>query len=357
MDLYKKSDGWFWQRLKRVMLEVNQIDPPDQSFTHIRFDGFDLFFSNAPLVDKRGIGRTCQAQLQELSSKSVETVATEQVSGKSVHFYASIHWCPDILPKNSVIMIHDVIPLMFPEMFSEAIVGEWESRYKRIAAQAVHIITISQSNVVEIGRLLDVPLEKITLIYNGVTPMPAVDAGNHALPVQPYVVFLGADDRHKNLDVVLQALVRDKLSGVDLVLIGDNKTQSVIQEIERLGLSARVHFMGRLEDAQIGYVLKHSQGLVSPSLYEGFGLPPMEAALLGVPAICSNRPAMSETLESAAIFVEPDDVEGWASAIHQLVYEPETGSTLGKAAQSHVATFTWEVSVQKLLDVLATFAK
>jgi glycosyltransferase involved in cell wall biosynthesis len=292
-----------------------------------------------------------------MASGKVETVPTGGAVGRFVHFYTSVHWCPDVLPENSVVMIHDVIPLLFPGQFPASVVGEWKYRYKRIVAHARHIVTISQASAIEIGRQLDVPQEKITVIYNGVTRLPVADAPEITLPARPYVVFLGADDRHKNLGVVLQALALELLSGVDLVLIGDNKTQSVVQHVEQLGLSARVHFMGKLADDQIGHVLSHSKGLVFPSLYEGFGLPPMEAALLGVPAVCSSRPAMSETLESVALFVEPDDVQGWASAIHRLVYEPEVGNSLGKMAQSRISTFTWDASVQKLLEVLAPLAK
>lgn len=352
----------FLRKLKWVMFDQASDLFADKSFSRIRFQDFDLLFSNGPLADPRGIGRVCREQLKaltELSGLPVETVQSVEASTRhSVHFYTSIHWCPDVLPPNTVVMIHDVIPLMFPKQFAD-VVAEWETRFKVIAEQAAHIVTISESSAVEISRFLKVDHGKITPIYNGVTQLPVAEPATATvtLPERPYVVLFGAYGPHKNMDIVLQALARDEISGVDLLTIGDNKNRTVLQKVESLGLSARVHFMGKLNDAEAGYVLSRSKGLVFPSIYEGFGLPPMEAALLGVPSICANRPAMNETMEDVALFVEPHDVQGWSSAIGRLVYEAGLGSELGQAARSRVLSFTWDAAVRKLLDVLTSSAK
>ncbi|MFS2112678.1 glycosyltransferase family 4 protein [Herbaspirillum frisingense] len=354
----------FLRKLKWVMFDPAADLFADSSFSRIRFQDFDLLFANGPLADPRGIGRVCREQLRALTKLSglpVETVQQAEAgtgTRRSVHFYTSIHWCPDVLPSNTVVMIHDVIPLMFPKQFGD-VIAEWKNRFKAIAAQAGHIVTISESSAQEISRFLEVPREKITAIYNGVTQLPAGDPAEAAvtLPAHPYVVFFGAYGPHKNMDIVLQALARDEISGVDLVAIGDNKNRTVLRKVEALGLASRVHFMGKLNDAQAGHVLTCSKGLVFPSLYEGFGLPPMEAALLGVPSICSNRPAMNETMADVALFVEPDDVQGWSNAIHRLVSEAGLGSELGQAARSRVLSFTWDAAARKLLDVLTRSAK
>jgi glycosyltransferase involved in cell wall biosynthesis len=352
----------FLRKLKWVMFDPAADLFNDRSFSRIRFQDFDLLFSNGPLADPRGIGRVCREQLKaltELSGLPVETVQqAEAGTRRIVHFYTSIHWCPDVLPSNTVVMIHDVIPLMFPRQFGDVIV-EWNNRFKAIAAQAGHIVTISESSAQEISCFLEVPREKITPIYNGVTQLPAAEPAEAAvtLPERPYVVFFGAYGPHKNMDIVLQAMVRDEISGVDLVAIGDNKNRTVLRKVEALGLSARVHFMGKLNDAQAGHVLTCSKGLVFPSLYEGFGLPPMEAALLGVPSICSNRPAMNETMADVALFVEPDDVQGWSNAIRRLACDADLGSELGQAARSRVLSFTWDAAARQLLEVLTPSAK
>lgn len=251
-------------------------------------------------------------------------------------------------------MIHDVIPLLYPEHFPTAVVQEWEKRYYSIARQADHIVTISEASANAIVKTLGVPRDKISVVHNGVSEMPVAESCSYALPKKPYVVFLGSYDHHKNLEVVLLALNEEPARHVHLVMIGDNK--GCADRVARLGLSDRVHFAGRLTDAEVGLALKKSIGLVFPSLYEGFGLPPLEAAALGVPSICSNRPAMNELIIEGALFCEPDDPKSWANAIWKLKTDRYDRSQL-LALQEKVATeYNWEKSAKSLLSTLGRVA-
>ena len=165
-------------------------------------------------------------------------------------------------------MIHDVIPLIFPELFPDAS-KEWATRYKAIAQQAKVIVTISESSAKDISRLLGVPKERIHVIYNGVSKLPIDQNSRINLPTLPYVVFFGSHDHHKNISVVLHALQDPSLAKVALVMIGDNK--DCLQQVKELGLEKQVYFLGRLNDAEVGYVINSALALVFPSLYEGFG--------------------------------------------------------------------------------------
>jgi len=249
----------------------------------------------------------------------------------------------------TVVMVHDVIPLLFQDAFPISIVQEWKLRYSRIARSASRVVTISASSARDVSSCLGIPQHRLSVVANGVTPLPEGTPAVEAMSV-PYFVYLGAFDHHKNLDVVLQALGDDRCRSFHLVMIGDNMSSR--ERVRALGLDARVHYFGRIPDVDVRYVLQGAVAMVFPSLYEGFGLPPLEAALLGVPAICSRRPAMTETLEGAALFAEPDDPSQWADAMLRVGTDPELRERLAEKAKARAQTFTWDRAVRELYDVL-----
>lgn len=372
-----KAHPWLWERLKHEVLFNNTLaskircklwerfthrmflndgiqQETDPEFIQITLDNLGIYFANGPLEDQRGIGRVSRellVQLKKLADHSMPPAnnAPPAVASK-IYFYSSIHWCPDTLPMPCIVMIHDVIPLLFPMEFPDAIRNAWENRYKAIAAQATRIVTISQSSADDISRLLGIPDNKISVIYNGITDLPIATTVQPTLPDKPYLVFLGSHDHHKNVNVVLQALHILRDEDIHLVMIGDNK--KCMAQVKEMNLEHRVHFSGRLNDQDTGYIIKHALALVFPSLYEGFGLPPMEAALLGTPTICSRRPAMTELLEGRAIFVEPDVPGEWADAILNLKLDPKLRETILSRAIDHVRGFTWQASAMRLHDIL-----
>ncbi|MDT7521967.1 FkbM family methyltransferase [Rhodoferax sp. TBRC 17198] len=336
----------FWRRLEAIALESHS---PSTDYITLSFDDFSLNFAKGPLSDSRGIGRVSRELLKHLTASASPKEADAEK--KEIHFFTSIHWCPDVLPSNSVVLIHDVIPLLFPEEFPEGIVKEWRGRFKSIAQSASKIVTISQASAESIVKLLNVPPENVSVVHNGVSKLPVADNLDLPLPVAKFFVFLGANDWHKNLEVVFQALLHDEAADLHLVMIGKN--HQCLARVTQLGLQKRVHFLGALSDAEVGYVLTRSAGLVFPSLYEGFGLPPLEAALIGVPSICSSRPAMTELIPTGNVFCAPDNPGDWARAMVKTAK-----ATAGKADVTELSVFieknyTWDRTVAKLLQVFA----
>lgn len=311
----------------------------------------------AVLRDDRGIGRVAAALLRELrglAARAAASGAAADVGVPDVHVFASVHWCPAELPHPSVVMVHDVIPLLLPERFPRE-VDDWREVYLPIIRQADRIVTVSHHSAAGIARHLGIPSEQIRVIHNGVSRLPVGSRPGVLLPASPYLVYLGAYDAHKNLEVVLDALCDPQLEGLALVLIGGNRPYR--RRVAERGLGRRVWFLGRLSDPQVGHVLAHSVALVLPSLAEGFGLPPLEAAMLGVPSVCSRRPPMTEILgPEAALFAEPDDPAEWRQAILRLWRDAALRQRLGMAAQTRAEHYRWDLGAAELVEVCAALA-
>jgi glycosyltransferase involved in cell wall biosynthesis len=305
-------------------------------------DDIEIKFSLQPLKDERGIGRVAKEQynyfLKNLSRKR------EDKRYKTIYFHSSIHWCSKKLPKNTVIMIHDVIPMVFPELFPEANY-QWTHQLYDIAGQANLIITISQTSKKDIVDYLDISPSKIEIVNNGVSHLPVNENYEQNLPKE-YFVYLGSYDPHKNLNVILEALTEEKAKNFHLVMIGSNSECKPY--VEELGIKDRVHFLGRLSDADIGFVLKNAIALLFPSLYEGFGLPPMEAGLLRVPSICSNKPTMTEFLDGVVLYADPFDEKSWLKQMKKI-REQTVREKFSALVYERVGKFTWEKSCSSLL--------
>ena len=336
------------QKLKRLYFLVFRNIFSKEPFIKMQMNNYNLYFSSAALVDHRGIGRVSREILNEFQKLSV--VEGETKINEDVYFYSSIHWCPKLLPPNSIIMIHDVIPLIFPEKFKETN-DRWLRDFKKIANQAKQILTISHSSAKDISRLLDIPASKIQVVYNGVSELPVALKLNIELPEMPYIAILGSNDPHKNLEIALESMLDPSISNISLVCIGDPK--GLKESVRTLGLEKRVYILGRLPDEEVGFILKNSLVLVFPSLYEGFGLPPLEAALLGTPSICSKRPAMTEILDGACLFADPYNKSEWVEAIKMLRDNPTRRQEIATSAKLKAKSFGWSQTALKIDSVIS----
>ncbi len=264
------------------------------------------------------------------------------------------------LRKPFIITVHDLVRICFP--FSREGVRDRAGLKLDVLGlkRAEHIIAVSACTKADLVKRLGISEEKITVVYNGVDrrlfrPVPGKDLGF------PFVLYVGTDRPRKNLSVLLEALAILKkgggtLSGLKLVKAGnsgrsDSFRQSTISEMRRLGLDDEVVFVEHVPDEELPGYYCSALALVMPSLYEGFGLPIVEAMACGCPVICSNNSSLPEVAGEASLFFAPDDSNRLACLIQQLASEPSLRDELVQKGFRRVQQFSWEKAAHETLKV------
>ncbi|MFQ3616072.1 MAG: glycosyltransferase family 1 protein [Cyanobacteriota bacterium] len=242
----------------------------------------------------------------------------------------------------SVVMVHDLIPLRFPNWRSPLTI--YAKYYVPLVLnQSLHIVCNSQATADDIIRFYNISAHKIT-------PIPLAHQANHFrwldLPTSNYFVYLGRQDPYKNLHRVLDAFAMlPRCQDYELWLVGSTDPRfapDLIAHAKALGIAAQVKFLDYVPYAELPQVLNRAIALLFPSLWEGFGFPVLEAMACGTPVITSNRSAMPEVAGDAALLVNPEDTRAIAHAMQRLIAEPDVRSHLRTAGLARARQFSWE---------------
>lgn len=262
-----------------------------------------------------------------------------------------------------VVTIHDVTPIDHPEWNRPGFSAWYRFLLPRLVGSARYVVTVSEFSR---NRLLDVTgvdPERIITIPIGVSdtfrPMARADRDatlrNMDLPSKDYFLGLGANSPRKNLAGLLRAweqVLPEVNANLWLVVIGDTDTQAIFAPGDRVSKPPRVHFTGHVPDKVLPALYGSALALVFPSLYEGFGLPPLEAMACGTPVIAGNRTSIPEVVGSAGILVDPTNTAEIARAILGVVREPRVRRDLAAAGLRRAGRFTWDVTARRTWQVL-----
>ncbi len=273
---------------------------------------------------------------------------------------------PLVPPHRTVVTIHDLIPLVLP-----AYRGSWLVRaYTRLAAagarRARAIIADSECSRRDIIARLGVDAARVRVIYLAADaryrPVEDVRAARakYALP-EKYLLYLGGYDQRKNVRVIIQAFARLPefyAAGYRLVLAGvqlgaDSEFFPNPQRIAReAGLpDDAVQFIGWVEEEDKPALYADAAVFLFPSLYEGFGLPPLEAMACGAPVIASNASSLPEIVGDAAIQVSPNDAAAWAEALRVVLTDDARRAHLRARGLAQAGKFSWERAAEETLAV------
>jgi glycosyltransferase involved in cell wall biosynthesis len=280
--------------------------------------------------------------------------------------YHSTHYVlPAVVPCPAVVTIHDIIHLLYPEFLPNALAFFYAHRMiRRSLTRGTQIIAGSQNTKTDLLDHFDVNGEKIRVIYYGVAdrfcrriPKENLEAKLEKLGIRrPYLLFVGNPKPHKNLDNLVKAFAKARsLEPFDahLVCVGGNgsETVRVRQRVLELGIEDRVTFTGWVPDDDLPAIYQGAELFVYPTLYEGFGLPVVEAMASGIPVITSDKSALKEVAEGYADLVNPVDVGEMANAIAHCMSDGEHRAALSELGRRRAADFRWEQTARKTLEL------
>jgi alpha-1,3-rhamnosyl/mannosyltransferase len=260
-----------------------------------------------------------------------------------------------------VLTIHDVSYARHPEWYPYR--RDWARRafYRRSARSAARILTDSQFSASEITGVYGIPASRITVVPLGVSQAfgaPSTVQGPSLPAAGPYLLHVGDLHERRNLAVVVNAVVAARRRGgtsaaTSLVLAGVDRGvgHDVHAIAANAGMAAAVVMLGPVDEARLHALYRGATALVYPSLYEGFGLPVLEAMASGTPVLASRAASMPEVLGDAGMLLDPLDTDAWVRGIVTVVGDPQVRERMRAAGRTRAAAFTWARTARATLGV------
>ncbi|MGI8420340.1 MAG: glycosyltransferase family 4 protein [Candidatus Levyibacteriota bacterium] len=282
-------------------------------------------------------------------------------------FFSMTHYAPRFSPVPTVVSIMDVAYEHFPELFNQADLYQLKNWTKYSVHNAKRVLTISDSSRDDIIKIYGSSPEKVKTIYPGIKEIASLEPhvfGMNQLQAKydisdNYVLFVGTLQPRKNIARLIEAFAKvsqEKLQDkpLDLVIIGRKGWlyEEILAAPEKFGISDRVKFLEGIQDDELNIFYKHALCYVLPSLYEGFGLPVIEAMQRGCPVITSNVSSMPEAGGDAALYVDPKNVDDIVEKITLLVTDKKMREDLIEKGKKQVKKFSWKKAAKETLEVL-----
>ena len=285
--------------------------------------------------------------------------------GADVFFFpAHYSFFPILSRVPKVVCIHDTIPERFPDLIFPTKRNHlfWNAKTALAKWQATRIMTVSDASAADIAALLRVPRARIDVVTEGAEAVfrpirdPAMQRAaraRHGLPEgAPLLVYVGGFNRHKNVLRLIEAMpaILAACPDAHLAIVGRTVGERFWDNIDELKAGAsrdvrasdRIAFTGEISDAEMADLLSGAQALVMPSLWEGFGLPALEAMSCGVPVLASDRGSLPEVVGAAGLYFDPGDGTALAAQAVRLLTAPGLQAALAAKALAQAATFSWD---------------
>jgi glycosyltransferase involved in cell wall biosynthesis len=284
------------------------------------------------------------------------------------------YFAPPLLgARKTLVTVHDLIPLILPAYRGSLLVRTYTGLAAIAARRAAAILTDSHSSKKDIVTLLRVPSQRVRVVHLAASEAfkPVVDEARlaevrrkYALP-EKYILYLGGFDQRKNLETLVAAYAAvdaHLTEETGLVLAGRLPTRDSDffpdprPMVERWGLQGKVVFAGWVEEEDKPALYSGASLFVFPSLYEGFGLPVLEAMSCGAAVIASNSASLPEITGDAAVLVDPGDADGLAAAITRLLESAALREELALRGLQRASLFSWQETVAQTLDAYRSVA-
>ncbi len=333
---------------------------------------------SAPLT---GVQRYTRELLQRAPEGVTEIVPPYPLSGAVGHLWEQCVlplrsrnrtlWSPGntgpLAVRNQVVTIHDLATIDHPEWFSRRFATWYNFLLPRLVQRVAHIITISHFTKQRLMERCAVSEDRISVIPNGVaelfTPQDAAMVRRTReqlkIPSEHYLLAIGSLDQRKNLArqlSVWRKIQHDVPNDLWLVLFGGTATSGIFRHTQAHDIPPRVHVVGYVPDDLLAPLYAGALVFLYLSLYEGFGLPVLEAMASGTPVLTSNQSALPEVAGDSAICVNPYHEDEIASALLTLIGDASLRATLSEKGRTRSEQFSWENSAHSTFEVLKSLS-
>jgi len=280
-------------------------------------------------------------------------------------FHATHYVLPALTPSKTVVTIHDCIHLMFPDYLRHWLGHAYARASLYTAAhKSDRIFTVSEQSKRDILKFFNVPPDKIVVTPNAIDDRFSVPPSEeYVLQIREryqlshsYLLYVGNIKPHKNLERLIEAFHLVRSQGrfeLELLIIGDeiSKLQALRRAVHKYDIHRYVRFLGYVPDKTLAVLYRLATVFVFPSLYEGFGLPPLEAMASGTPVVTSNVSSLPEVVGDAAVLVDPYSARSIADGILSVLRSTHLREDLRQRGYRRAQEYSWARSVQRVREV------
>ncbi len=251
-----------------------------------------------------------------------------------------------IFYKNNIFALHDVAFKRYPEFFKTLFLMVYNTIIPIALKRAKKVLTVSEFSKKEIVKFFTVDESKIDIVYNAVLNQKKETNKDRT---EKYILAVGSIEPRKNISRLIEAMA--ELNGIKLIIVGGQNSKVFNGNIDKQS-NINIKFTGYVKDSELEKLYANATAFIYPSIYEGFGIPPLEAQSFGIPTIVSDIEVFHEVYEDSVYYVDPYDISSIQSGIKKVMDDKQLQLLLIKRGYENVKKYSWEKSAKKILGIV-----
>jgi len=274
------------------------------------------------------------------------------------HLLISMGSISSLLKTRQMVVVHDAATFSNPASFKRIFSAWYQAAIRILSKTALQIITVSNYSKAQLIKYTGIKLDRISVIYNGADHIKNFGDADEEFKkkidmLHPFMLGVSSLHPHKNFEVLSKAIVSADIAEYKMVIAGGAHAKS----FDKIVLDKSVIVLGYVTNEQLKYLYSKASLFIFPSLFEGFGIPPLEAMMLGCPVLSSNTTAVPEVLGDACQYFDPHNVNDLVSKLEALVKNKDRLLELKQKGYERAGLYKWKTSATSLFELIKRFAR